>query len=96
MNAMRYLNTILTVLALLLALNLWTAWSAAPSLTGAAQAQGIPDEGAQRQQQVDLLKKLNVRMEEQAELLQSGKVRVRVILPDDEQQSEQPPRSPRR
>lgn len=94
MNAMRYLNTMLTVLALLLALNLWTAWSAAPGMSAQAYGQGIPDEGAQRQQIVDLLKKLNVAMEEQAELLKSGDVQVRVILPDEEGQPA--PRPPRR
>ncbi|MEX2672411.1 MAG: hypothetical protein WD294_09910 [Phycisphaeraceae bacterium] len=82
MNALRYLNTILTVLALLLSLNLWTAWSTSPSFTPSANAQGvgIPDAGAQRKQMVDLLKTIVVQTDETNKLLESGELHVRVTV----------------
>jgi hypothetical protein len=80
---MRYLNTILTILALLLALQLWTTWTgtASPPLSLVAQAQaqdGIPNAGAQRKQMIDLLKEQNVKIEKLSQLLESGRVRVRL------------------
>ena len=91
MHTLRYLNGILTVLALLLALNLWTAWTAspaAPDLASTARAQGIPDEGAQRQRIIDQLKLLNQKTEGILALLGSGKVRVQVVMPPE--QNERP------
>ena len=76
MNSLRYLNTILTLLTVLLALCLWTAWSGSPAALPAAQAQGIPDTGAQNLQIIDQLKLLNRRTDEIAGLLASGKLRV--------------------
>ena len=83
-QTLRYLNGILTVLALLLALNLWTAWASpdVPSATNEAHARGIPDAGAQRQEIISLLKQLNQRSDDMNALLRSGDVRARVILPD--------------
>lgn len=83
MNSLRYLNTMLTVLAVLLALNLWTAWSGGPSLSPEAHAQGIPDSGAQRMQMIDQLKKLNERTNEIKQLLESGEARVRIVSDED-------------
>lgn len=85
MSNLRYLNGILTVLALLLALQLWTTWMASPapvSVASPAYAQGIPDAGAQRLQVIDQLKLLNQKTEELKSLLMSGKVQVKVILPE--------------
>ena len=84
MNRLRYLNTVLTVLAILLALNLWTQWHATPTPSAATQAhaQGIPDAGQQRMEMVDLLKSLNERADETHELLESGQLTVRVIVAD--------------
>ncbi len=78
MRRLRYLNFMLTVLAVLLALNVWTAWSAAPPLAESAWAQGIPDAGAQRQQIIDELKKLNKTTDKVKDLLTSGDVIVQV------------------
>jgi len=69
MSALKYLNTILTVLAVLLALQLWTTWMQAPQLTPEAHAQGIPDAGAQRLQMIDQLKLLNQKTDEVKALL---------------------------
>ena len=83
MHTLRYLNGILTVLALLLALNLWTAWTATPAtdLASTAHAQGIPDEGAQRRDIIDQLKLLNTKADAIQALLSSGQVRVQVAMP---------------
>jgi hypothetical protein len=100
MRSLRYLNTILTVLAVLLVAQLWTTWMT-PHLAGAdtgvatpawAQSRGagsgggIPDAGAQRKEMIDLLKKQCVQNEELAGLLRSGEMRVRVEqTPGDKQ-----------
>ena len=85
MRSIAYLNSILTVLALLLTLQLWTSWTNAPSATSPAMAQGIPDEGAQREKIIDQLKLLNSRADGIHSLLSSGKLRVRVQLPKDKE-----------
>lgn len=91
MRSVRYLNAILTVLAVLLALNLWVTWAATPggealSWAGPAEAQaaGIPNAGEQRKQMIDLLKALNVKVNQLTELVESGKVRVQVEAPPNE------------
>ena len=76
MKRLTYLNFILTVLAVLLALQLWTTWLASPDVSASAMAQGIPDSGAQRKQIVDQLKLLNQKTDQVKDLLTSGKVRV--------------------
>ncbi|MDH3584439.1 MAG: hypothetical protein OER86_09515 [Phycisphaerae bacterium] len=81
MGSSRYLNVILTVLTVVLALNLWTSWTQAPPLAASAFAQGVPDSGSQRQQIVDQLKVLNRKAEELKSMLGSGKVRVQVSMP---------------
>lgn len=82
MRSLRYLNGVLTVLAVLLTLHLLTTWTLvpAPSFEQQANAQAAPgtDPGMQRRQMIDLLKLLVQRTEEQTELLKSGQVRVRV------------------
>jgi len=87
MNSLRYLNGILTVLALVGALQLWTAWHTTPQLDTAttAHAQGIPDGGGQRAQIIDQLKLLNHKTEELKGLLLSGQVTVKVDLPEKQQ-----------
>ena len=82
MSSLRYLNTVLTVLAVLAALGLWTAWSASPAMLPAAQAQGIPDTGAQNQQIIDQLKLLNRKTDDIAGILASGKLRVTAVVED--------------
>ena len=85
MQSLRYLNSILTVLAVLLALNVWTMWrGAAAEMVGPIQSAqaagpgGIPNAGAQRKQIIDQLKSLNAKTDSLTSLLKSGTVRVRV------------------
>ena len=81
MKSLRYLNVVLTVIALLLTLNLWTLWTTSPSTLmqpPAAQAQGVSNAGAQRNQMIALLKQQVQRTEELTGLFKSGKARVRV------------------
>jgi len=82
MPSLRYLNTILTVIALLLTLNLWTAWTSTPGGQALSVAQtaeaGIANAGAQRLEMIGLLKKLNKHVADLDATLTSGKVRVKV------------------
>ena len=87
MASLRYLNTVLTVLAVLLTLQLWTSWTKASGgepgdhlALGprSAYADGIPNAGAQRKQIIDLLKKQVQQTESLTEMFKSGQARVRV------------------
>ena len=89
MRSLRYLNVMLTAVAILLALQLWTAWTAGGSsaILGPAEAQavGITNPGAQRNEIIDLLKKQNQLTGQVVDLLKSGNVKVRVTqMRDDE------------
>lgn len=87
MASLRYLNFVLTVIAVLLGMHLWTSWSvptAAPAYAAPQEAPsggGIPNAGAQRQQQVDMLKRLSQQTDELIGLFRSGQARVRVDAP---------------
>ena len=91
MPKLTYLNAILTVLAVLLAMNLWVGLHGpGGALLAPGQhvhAQGIPDGGAQRLEMVNQLKLLNTRVNEVSELLRSGELRVQIDAArrDDEQ-----------
>ena len=92
MPKLTYLNAILTVLAVLLAMNVWvglhTPGGAMLAPGQHAHAQGIPDGGAQRLEIVNQLKLLNTRVNEMSDLLRSGDVRVQLdaaARPDDGQ-----------
>lgn len=81
MRQLRYLNAVLTVIAVLLTLNLWVAWHATPggqqmTLTQEASAQGLADAGAQRREMVDLLKQINVSIGQVRTTLTDGSVKV--------------------
>lgn len=87
MRSLRYLNTILTILAVLLSLQLYTMWMrpaassspAWPDFAGVAHAQeGIPNAGAQRREMIDLLKAGNKRLDELTDLFRSGRARIQV------------------
>ncbi|MCE9590973.1 MAG: hypothetical protein K8S99_10655 [Planctomycetes bacterium] len=84
MRSLRYLNTMLTILAVLLALQLWTTWTGTPAADSVSVAHaearggGIPDEGAQRKEMIDLLKRLTQQMDELKGTLTSGEVRVKL------------------
>lgn len=72
-NALCYLNTVLTVIAVLLALHLWALWAQSPlDLTSTAQAQGTMDAGTQRMQMIELLRDLNRKADQIHSTLQKG------------------------
>jgi len=87
MHSLRYLNTVLTVVAILLGLQLWTNWNTAttngsvPDMVAQAHAQGLPDAGAQRKEMIAELKGLRKQMGELQTQLSSGKVRVQIQEP---------------
>lgn len=78
MRSIRYTNIVLTILAVLLSLQLWTQWSGGPSVGAPAFGQGIPDGGAQRKQIIDELKLLNSKVEDVKGMFATGKARVTV------------------
>lgn len=86
MRMLRYLNTVLTLIAILLTLNLWTLWFATPSSAlvlptedaYALSVTGMPNAAQQRRDHTEQLKKLNGQMSDLKGLLASGKVRVRL------------------
>ncbi len=89
MKSIRYSNMILTVIAVLLTLNLWTLWTgtapqvAADFATPAqAQNEGLANAGAQRNQMIDLLRKQVAATESLTALLKSGTVKVKVDMPE--------------
>ena len=88
MRSLRYLNTVLTLIAVLLTLNLWTMWSVTPGgelvgLATNASAAGIPNAGAQRKAMVDALKQVNVNLGAIHTMLKDGSVRVKIeALPE--------------
>ncbi len=86
MRSLRYLNTVLTVIAVLLTLQLWTTWSALPD-TSVAQARsrvstshatGTFNSAAQRAETVKLLRQISKQNAALVDLFRSGKARVRV------------------
>ncbi len=80
-SSFRYLNTMLTLVAILLSLTLWTWWTQSPlaeATVSPARAQGILEAGLQRKDMIDRLDMLNGKMDALIELLRSGQVRVRV------------------
>ena len=80
MPNLRYLKGILTIIAVLLTLNLWTMWTSSPATDMAtpAQAQGLANAASQRQQMVNAMKENTKKMDQMIALLKSGQVRVRI------------------
>jgi hypothetical protein len=80
MPKLRYLNTVLTVIAILLSLNLWTLWtsSTAVDIATPVHAQGLSNAGAQRAAMVSAMKENTKKMDQLIALMKSGQVRVRV------------------
>jgi len=83
MRSIRYLNTVLTILTVLLALQLWTTWTtvgADHGLTVAtpAQAVGIPNGGAQREQMISLLKQQVAQTKTLTSMFRTGEARVKL------------------
>jgi len=92
MKPMTYLNGILTVLAVLLTLNLWTQWNTGvadqtlPSMTAQAHAAvPAPASGSvQRQKIIEELRSIKTDTNKLNQLLASGKLRVLVEMPGKE------------
>lgn len=82
MNNTKYLNAVLTAIALLLALNLWVGVNASPSnntsLAGQAIAQGRVDAGQQRAQMIKELVGLKSTVESMSKKLSDGSIKVKV------------------
>lgn len=102
MHSLKYLNGVLTVLAVVLTLNLWVTWTAPGSAPGThsaseqlsmtqaayAQAAAPPNASQQRREMRDLLKLINTQLGDMKTLLTSGEVRVRAELPQREEAAE--------
>lgn len=97
--SLRYLNMMLTILAVLLALQIWTAWTtAAPrsstrvkdflQYSSVARADGIPNAGMQRKQMLDQLKLQTQKIDDLIKLLKSGQALVRIETPSAEDEGE--------
>lgn len=83
MGSPRYLNVVLTVIAVLMALELWTQWvgdgaGSTSTMTPMVHAAGIPNAGQQRQQIVDELRRLSQEVEAMHNLFRSGQARVKL------------------
>lgn len=82
MNNMKYLNTVLTVLAVLLALNLWVNVNDSSSngigLESQAIAQGRIDAGTQRAEMIKELKSLKSTVDSLSKKLTDGSITVKV------------------
>jgi hypothetical protein len=89
MPSLRYLNTILTLIAVLLTVNLWTLWATTPGgqmfdLATDAHAAGIANAGAQHKQIVDELKAVNVSIDSLHAMFQDGSARVMLEAAPDQ------------
>jgi hypothetical protein len=75
------LFAVILALQSLTLLSMWTGNGPLP----AARAQ-IPDAGGQRQQVIEELKSMNGKMDKLIEVLESGKMQVNAILPEEKDQ----------
>jgi hypothetical protein len=84
MRSLTYLNSVLTVLAVLLTLQLGVALQGGQATpitlerSALAEPAGIPNAGDQRKQMIDLLKQVSSQLSDLNKLMKSGEVRVRV------------------
>jgi hypothetical protein len=72
---------LLTVIAILQGLTLVSQWRNADGASQAVAA--LPDPGADRRETIAELKTLNGKMDALIKLLESGKLQVEVVQPDD-------------
>jgi len=86
MRSLGYLNGVLTVLAVLLALNLWLELGQGGPRLPQAEAAGVTNAGQQRQEMIGLLKKANSRMSDVLAVLEDG--RVEVVVRQDQPEGE--------
>ncbi len=82
MRQIKYLNSVLTVIAVLLTMNLWVMWTqSSVSVSDEAHAQAgisLPDPGVQRNDMINQLKTLNDKITELNAQFKGGTARVRV------------------
>ena len=82
MGTIRYLNVMLTIIAVLLCLQLWTQWTMTPSLATPALARDeptpFPNAARQRKEINDSLVTLNKQIKELNGLFKDGKAKVKV------------------
>jgi len=83
MKSLRYLNTVLTLIAVLLTVNIWTLWNTTPagdvlSVATEAQANGIPNAGQQRKDILDAVKRVNTDTNAIKNLLANGTIKVKI------------------
>ena len=82
MTNTKYLNAVLTVIALLLALNLWVGVNPSPSASGnpegQAIAQGRVDAGQQRAEMIKELQGVKSTVEAMSKKLSDGSIKVKV------------------
>lgn len=80
MTNTKYLNSILTILAVLLAMNLWVGVKTTPSigLDNQAIAQGRVDAGQQRAEMITQLKELKSSVESISNKLSDGSITVSI------------------
>jgi hypothetical protein len=83
MRSLRYLNTVLTLIAVLLTVNIWTLWTVTPggsalSVATQARAAGIANAAQQRIDMINALKSINTDTTKLKSMLQGGSARVRL------------------
>ena len=81
MRSLRYLNTVLTIIAVLLTINIYVGLtddvvSTTPQANAASSYAGLPNAGKQRQDMLDELKKLNGKMDSLTSMFRNGDARV--------------------
>ena len=98
MRSSQYLNTVLTVIAVLLTMHLWRMWYSGPAenpWVDSAEAVpfGIPNASAQRQKIVNLMKQLNEKTGELTRLFQTGQAKVKIDQPKPQKTRQTKPSS---
>ncbi|MCC5828707.1 MAG: hypothetical protein JJU36_04605 [Phycisphaeraceae bacterium] len=108
MPSLRYLNTILTILAVLLTINLWTLWTHPGGLSGSLEANRALDlatpayaqpgvqPAEQRAKQIQIMEKISTQIEQQNELLRTGAARIRIENVEEIRGQDKPAEQPRR
>ena len=87
-KSLKYLNGVLTLIAVLLTLNLWAMWNVMPggqvaTMTSEVHAQGVMNAAAQRNAMVKELKKVNKEVVLLKNLFVSGKAKVLIKNVDE-------------
>lgn len=81
MKRISYRDSILSIIAVLLAANVWVQISSGPAFSHEALAQdprGIPNAGYQRKEMIDGIREIGRRVDGLAKVIESGKLKVEV------------------